>query len=79
MGYHTDAIDLSYEMRERKRRALKGCPDCDGEGTVTYTASVTGDVEAPCPCLMRAGSFEDAPNPLADEGQSDARELARER
>jgi hypothetical protein len=71
--------DLSYELRERKRRALTDCPECDGEGTVTYTArNIHGEVEAPCPCLMRAGDFSE-PDPLADEGQSDARELARER
>ena len=52
--------DLSYILRERKRRALKDCLECDGEGTVTYTArNIHGEVEAPCPCLMRAGDFRD--------------------
>ena len=73
------ARDLSYEMRERKRRALKDCPDCDGEGTVTYTArNRHGEVESPCGCIFRPGEFRE-PNPIADEGQSDARELARDR
>ena len=71
--------DLSYELRERKRRADPDCPECCGEGTATWTASGTGEVEEPCPCLMRAGNFEDVPDPLADETASDARELARER
>ena len=71
--------DLSYILRERKRRADPNCWECDGDGTVSYTSSGTGDVEAPCPCVFDAGDFSEAPDPLADETASDARELARER
>ena len=67
--------DLSYILRERKRRANPECEECHGEGTVSYT---TGD-DGPCFCIMRAGNFEDVPDPLADETASDARELQRER
>lgn len=70
--------DLSYILRERKRRADPNCPECCGDGTATWTASGMGEVDEPCPCLMRAGDFG-TPDPLADEGQSDARELARMR
>ena len=65
--------DWAYIRRERKRRADPGCWECDGEG------NYNGSVEEPCPCVMRAGDFNDAPDPLADEGNSDARELARDR
>lgn len=34
--------------------------------------------DSPCWCLMRAGDFGE-PDPPADEGNSDARELARDR
>ena len=70
--------DLSYILRERKRRADPQCANCDGDGTVSYFNGAYTDVEAPCPCLMRAGDFSE-PDPLADESQSDARELARDR
>jgi len=64
--------DLSYILRERKRRADPNCANCCGDGN---DHDEDGD---PCPCIMRAGDFSE-PDPLADEGQSDARELARER
>lgn len=74
-----DAIDLAYVRRERKRRANPECEACHGDGEVTYTArNRHGYVEEPCVCIFRAGDFGE-PDPLADEGQSDARELARER
>lgn len=65
--------DLSYILRERKRRADSQCPACAGDGNDPQ------DDDYPCFCIMRAGNFEDVPDPLADEGQSDARELARDR
>ena len=66
--------DLAYIRRERKRRALSTCADCDGTGNDAQ------DDDDPCHCLMRAGDYrEDVPDPLADETASDARELARER
>ena len=72
-------VDRAYLARERKRRADPDCISCDGEGVITYTASNRhGETESPCACLFEAGDFS-APDPLADEGQSDARELARER
>lgn len=51
--------DLSYILRERKRRADPQCANCDGDGTVSYFNGAYTDVEAPCPCLMRAGDFRD--------------------
>lgn len=52
--------DWAYILRERKRRADPACLDCDGEGTVTYTArNRDGEVEVPCKCLTRAGDFRD--------------------
>lgn len=69
--------DLSYILRERKRRADPECWMCDGTGTFTTTGA-GGERESPCECLMRAGEFGE-PDPLADEGNSDARELARDR
>tara|TARA_R110000868_G_scaffold27580_4_gene104448 strand:+ start:1261 stop:1485 length:225 start_codon:yes stop_codon:yes gene_type:complete len=72
--------DLSYILRERQRRADPECQECHGDGTVTYTAhNRDGEEEAPCECVMRPADYSDAPDPLADEGQSDARELGRER
>lgn len=65
--------DLSYILRERKRRAEPGCEACGGDGNDPV------DDDFPCFCVMRAGDYRDAPDPLADEGQSDARELARDR
>ena len=70
--------DLSYILRERKRRADPECWMCDGTGTFT-TYGHGGERESPCVCIMRAGNFEDVPDPLSDEGNSDARELARDR
>lgn len=65
--------DLSYILRERKRRADPQCEICGGDGNdPNYD-------DSPCWCLMRAGNFEDVPDPLADETASDARELQRER
>ena len=64
--------DMSYILRERKRRADPQCAACDGDGNDPV------DDDFPCFCIMREGDFS-APDPLADEGQSDARELARER
>lgn len=65
--------DLAYILRERKRRADPQCSNCGGDG------NDFGD-GGPCFCLFREGDYsEDVPDPLADEGQSDARELARER
>lgn len=64
--------DLSYILRERKRRADPQCANCDGDGN---DHDEDGD---PCPCIMRAGDFSE-PDPLADETASDARELARDR
>lgn len=73
------AQDMAYTLRQRRRRALPACPECHGEGSVTYTASNRhGEVESPCGCIFRPGEFSE-PDPLADEGNSDARELARER
>lgn len=72
--------DMAYERRERQRRADPACAVCGGSGEVSYTASNRhGYVDEPCACIFRAGHFEDVPDPLADEGQSDARELARDR
>lgn len=65
--------DLSYILRERKRRALPDCEACGGDGNDPV------DDDFPCFCLLRSGDFSDVPDPLADEGQSDARELARDR
>lgn len=65
--------DLSYILRERKRRAEPNCGTCGGDGN-----DPAGDGSA-CGCIYRAGNFEDVPDPLADETASDARELARER
>ena len=71
--------DLSYILRERKRRADRCCIHCAGEGSLSYTASGgSGEAEGPCLCVMREGDFSE-PDPLADETASDARELARER
>ena len=79
MGTHHDAIDAAYVRRERKRRADPDCLLCDGDGVVTYTArNRDGEIELPCECLNRPGDFSE-PDPLADEGNSDARELARDR
>jgi hypothetical protein len=64
--------DWAYIRRERARRALSTCPECLGDGNDPQ------DDDDPCVCLTRAGDFSE-PDPLADEGQSDARELARER
>lgn len=63
--------DLSYIMRERKRRADPDCV-CGGDGCDPADGG-------PCFCIMRSGDYREAPDPLADEGQSDARELARDR
>lgn len=71
MGYHRDAIDRAYLLRERKRRADPDCEACGGDGNDPV------DDDFPCFCIMRAGDFG-TPDPLADEGQSDARELARD-
>ena len=65
--------DWAYIRRERGRRADPQCPACSGDGNDPQ------DDDYPCFCIMRAGSFEDVPDPLADETASDARELARER
>ena len=65
--------DWAYIRRERKRRALPICADCDGTGNDSQ------DDDDPCHCLMRAEDYREAPDPLADETNSDARELARER
>ena len=65
--------DWSFIRRERKRRADPNGANCCGDGN---DHDEDGD---PCPCIMRAGNFEDVPDPLADETASDARELARER
>ena len=62
--------DWAYIRRERSRRADPACPACEGDGNDPQ------DDDYPCFC---AASFEEAPDPLADEGNSDARELARER
>lgn len=70
--------DMAYVLRERRRRADPCCHECHGDGSITYTASGTGETEVACACLFRAGDFS-APDPLADEGNSDARELQRER
>lgn len=64
--------DWSFIRRERGRRADPACAVCNGDGNDPQ------DDDYPCVCLMRAGDFG-TPDPLADEGQSDARELARER
>jgi hypothetical protein len=63
--------DLSYILRERKRRADPQCSNCSGDG------NDFGD-GGPCFCIMRSGDFSE-PDPLADETACDARELARER
>ena len=65
--------DWSFIRRERSRRADPACPACSGDGNDPQ------DDAYPCFCIMRAGNFEDVPDPLADETASDARELARER
>ena len=53
-------IDRAYIIRERKRRADPNCETCHGEGVVTYTArNLHGEEDSPCPCLMRAGDFEE--------------------
>ena len=60
--------DLSYILRERKRRANPSCPDCGGDGT-TYSDSVNlrgGETDYPCACLFRDGDFE----PTDDESWS---------
>ena len=64
--------DWAYIRRERGRRADPTCEACDGDGNDPQ------DDDCPCVCLMRAGDFGE-PDPLADEGNSDARELARDR
>jgi len=66
------SVDRAYVRRERKRRADPACAACGGDGNDPQ------DDDYPCFCIMRAGNFEDVPDPLADEGQSDARELARD-
>ena len=61
MGYHADAIDRAYILRERKRRADPDCPDCGGDGT-TYSDAVNlrgGETDYPCVCLTRAGDFSE--------------------
>ena len=65
--------DWAYIRRERTRRADPQCLACDGSGNDPQ------DDDYPCFCIMRAGNFEDAPEPLVDEGNSDARERARDR
>ena len=65
--------DWAYIRRERGRRADPQCPACSGDGNDPQ------DDDYPCFCIMRAGNFEDVPDPRADETASDARELARER
>lgn len=68
--------DLSYVLRDRRRRADPQCAECHGDGTVSYTSSNRdGSVDEACVCVSR----EDVPDPLADEGNSDARELASDR
>ena len=55
-----------------KREPRSGiCPRC-GEGWSYATRSEPAEA---CGCTER----EEQPDPLADEGQSDARELARDR
>ena len=69
--------DLAFILRERRRRADPECDDCHGSGTVTYTAhNRDGEEDAPCACVR---DVRESPDPLADEGQSDARELGRDR
>lgn len=63
--------DWSFIRRERKRRADPDCWACAGDGNDPQ------DDDYPCFCLMRSGDFSE-PDPLADEGNSDARELARD-
>ena len=67
------AKDWGYIRRERARRALQTCAACGGDG------NDPADDDYPCICLLRSGDFSEAPDPLADETASDARELARER
>ena len=72
--------DLAFILRERKRRAHPGCEECSGLGTINYTSGCgDGEDDAPCVCIDRAGDVREVPDPMADEGQSDARELARDR
>lgn len=55
--------DHAYVLRERKRRADKDCPECHGEGTVSYTSrNLHGYVDVPCKCLMRSGDFTEEPD-----------------
>jgi hypothetical protein len=62
--------DLAYILRDRARRADADCTECGGSGN-DY-----GDEERPCSCV--AETVDDGvPDPRADEGQSDAREISR--
>ena len=51
--------DLAYALRQCRRLADPECPECDGEGTVSYTASGTGEVETACSCVRRTGRLAD--------------------
>lgn len=52
--------DKAFILRERERRADKDCPECHGEGTMSYTSrNPHGYVDVPCACLMRAGDFRE--------------------
>ena len=62
--------DLAYILRDRARRANPDCTDCGGSG------NEYNDQERPCWCVAEKLD-EGVPNPRADEGQSDARELGR--
>ena len=58
-------------------RADKDCRDCDGEGVIDVAY---GDRREDVLCACVRSPFNEWPrNPWADEGQSDARELARDR
>jgi hypothetical protein len=64
------AKDWSYIRRGWARRAAVDCPECGGSGCQF------ADDELPCWCVA-ASLVNPCPDPLADEGQSDARELGR--
>jgi hypothetical protein len=62
--------DLAYILRDRARRANPECIYCGGSG------NQFSDEEYPCECVTE--KLDDGvPDPRADEGQSDARELGR--
>ena len=62
--------DWAYIRRGWARRAAVDCPECSGDGCQF------ADNELPCACVAETVN-DSVPDPRADEGQSDAREISR--